>query len=233
MRNDLSTFSYSPTAASPASIGQLQASLNAFSRTIDDYSHSASNELVQAKKLKAQDRLKSFRADLAAFRDEFEILKGQRDDARTGQDRSELLGRRPHTTGTPEIVSGDEHSTPAPPAPYLSSNPLFAGRPPPQTYNAHYTQHDHAFRESSFLDTASSQLDGFLDRGRAVLGDLNQQRDVLKGTQRKLYSVGNTLGISGDTIRMVERRAKEDKWIFWSCVVVFVLFVWLVLHYLT
>ena len=82
------------------------------------------------------------------------------------------------------------------------------------------------------MSTTNAQLDEFLDRGRAVLGDLGQQREMLKGTQRKLYSVANTLGISGDTIRMVERRAKQDKWIFWGGVVVFVVFVVLVLRYL-
>jgi golgi SNAP receptor complex member 2 len=87
-------------------------------------------------------------------------------------------------------------------------------------------------RESSFFNKTSDQLDEFLDRGRAVLGDLGQQRDMLKGTQRRLYTVANTLGISGDTIRMVERRAKQDKWIFWGGVVVFFLFCWLVIHYL-
>lgn len=65
-----------------------------------------------------------------------------------------------------------------------------------------------------------------------MLGDLGDQRDMLKGTQRKLYSVANTLGISGDTIRMVERRAKQDKWIFWAGVVIFVIFVYFVLKWL-
>lgn len=87
-------------------------------------------------------------------------------------------------------------------------------------------------REHTFFNKTSEQLDEFLDRGRAVLGDLGQQRDMLKGTQRRLYSVANTLGISGDTIRMVERRAKQDKWIFWAGVIVFFLFCWLVIHYL-
>jgi Golgi SNAP receptor complex protein 2 len=50
---------------------------------------------------------------------------------------------------------------------------------------------------------------------------------------RRLYTVANTLGISGDTIRMVERRAKQDKWIFWTGVVVFFVFCGLVIHYLT
>lgn len=65
-----------------------------------------------------------------------------------------------------------------------------------------------------------------------MLGDLGDQREMLKGTQRKLYSVANTLGISGDTIRMVERRAMQDKWIFYGGVIIFFAFCWLVIHYL-
>ena len=82
------------------------------------------------------------------------------------------------------------------------------------------------------MTSTNAALDEYLERGRAVLGDLGDQREMLKGTQKKLYSVGTTLGISGDTIRMVERRAKQDKWIFWAGVVVFFLFCWLVIHYL-
>lgn len=91
---------------------------------------------------------------------------------------------------------------------------------------------NHALREQSFMSQTNNQLDEFLGRGRAVLEDLGHQREMLKGTQRKLYSVANTLGISGDTIRMVERRAKQDKWIFWVGVVIFFGFCWLVLRYL-
>ncbi|KAF4508217.1 hypothetical protein G6O67_004626 [Ophiocordyceps sinensis] len=75
-------------------------------------------------------------------------------------------------------------------------------------------------------------LDDYIARGQAVLGDLGQQREMLKNTQKRLYNVANTLGVSGDTIRMVERRAREDKWIFFAGAIVFFLFCWLVLHYL-
>ena len=81
------------------------------------------------------------------------------------------------------------------------------------------------------MQSTNTALDEYLERGRAVLGDLGQQREMLKGTQKRLYSVGTTLGISGDTIRMVERRAKEDKLIFWGGVFVFFLFCWLVIHF--
>jgi Golgi SNAP receptor complex protein 2 len=82
------------------------------------------------------------------------------------------------------------------------------------------------------MQQTHAHLDEFLDRGADVLSNLGQQREMLKGAQRRLYSVGTTLGISGDTIRMVERRAKQDKWIFWAGVVVFFVFCYFVLRWL-
>lgn len=141
--------------------------------------------------------------------------------------RNELLGRRPHHAATPENPYADS-SLPriSPFANPSSSSGLSFGA------SQDYNRETHALREQSFISNTNAQLDEFLDRGRAVLADLGQQRDILKGTQRRLYSVANTLGISGDTIRMVERRAKQDKWIFWGGVVVFFLFCWAVLHFL-
>lgn len=133
----------------------------------------------------------------------------------------------------PSAALAAQHSPFAPAQPYNPNapyrpNPYAAGAP----QGGDYDREGHVLRESTFFNKTSEQLDEFLDRGRAVLGDLGHQRDMLKGTQRRLYSVANTLGISGDTIRMVERRAKQDKWIFYAGVVVFFLFCWLVIHYL-
>jgi Golgi SNAP receptor complex protein 2 len=91
---------------------------------------------------------------------------------------------------------------------------------------------NHALREQTFFEKTHEQIDEFLERGSEVLGNLGQQRDILKGTQRKLYSVGNTLGISGDTIRMVERRARQDKWIFYGGVILFFVFAYFVIRWL-
>lgn len=55
------------------------------------------------------------------------------------------------------------------------------------------------------MSQTNAQLDEYLERGRAVLGNLGEQREMLKGTQKRLYGVANTLGVSGETIRMVER----------------------------
>ena len=147
-----------------------------------------------------------------------------------------MLGRRPHHTATPEnpyaaTNQAQQASTSSPWAPAhgrTESGALGFGTQSSSTY----TREDHALREANFFSTTNATLDEYLDRGRAVLGDLGQQREILKGTQKRLYGVANTLGVSGDTIRMVERRAKQDKWVFWAGVLVFVSFCWGVIHFL-
>ncbi|KAI4153222.1 MAG: hypothetical protein LQ341_000571 [Variospora aurantia] len=232
VRRDLDAFAENPAASSPALQGQISASLTSLSRTIDDYSETAKKELIQAKQEKAYERIKSFRAELLDYRQTFDHLKKDREDSQTTQARTELLGRRPHHTSTPE----NPYAQTLP-----SSSPLFSTnktRSPQASSLAFgaspndYTRERHALREQSFMSNTNTALDEYLERGRAVLGDLGQQKEILKGTQRRLYSVANTLGVSGETIRMVERRAKQDKWIFWAGVVTFFGFCWLVLHYL-
>ncbi|KAL9001665.1 MAG: hypothetical protein Q9188_005369 [Gyalolechia gomerana] len=234
VRRDLDAFAENPAASSPALQGQISASLTSLSRTIDDYSETAKKELISAKQEKAYERIKNFRSELLDYRQTFDHLKKDREDSQTTQARTELLGRRPHHTSTPE----NPYAQALP-----SSSPLFSTtnnpRNPqsssPSTFGASpndYNRETHALREQSFMSNTNTALDEYLERGRAVLGDLGQQKEILKGTQKRLYSVANTLGVSGETIRMVERRAKQDKWIFWAGVVVFFGFCWLVLHYL-
>ena len=146
------------------------------------------------------------------------------------QNRSELLGRRPHHASTPENPNANSPNLAAQNSPFRpskanSNNSPFGASP------TDYTRETHALREQTFMSSTNATLDEYLERGRAVLGDLGQQKEMLKGTQRRLYSVANTLGISGDTIRMVERRSKQDKWIFWGGVVVFCVFCYLVLRW--
>ena len=143
-------------------------------------------------------------------------------------DRGELLGRRPHGAGgggTPDNPYSNSHASSSSGQVGSSSGALGMG-------SNDTTRDSHALREQSFFANTHNALDEYLARGQAVLEDLGQQREVLKGTQRRLYSVANTLGVSGDTIRMVERRARQDKWIFWAGVVVFFGFCWLCLRWL-
>lgn len=245
IRADLTSLSNSP-GSNAALQGQITTSLTSFARTLDDYQRSIDVELVPDKAAKGKDRIANFRTELLEFRSQFAELKHTKEEQGHAADRSELLGRRPHTSQTPENPYSDaamkagsaSSSNPL----FRTSNPNFTpGQSGVNSYSAYQSPYglgndqsreNHALREQSFFGSANTTLDEYLERGRAVLGDLGDQREMLKGTQRKLYSVGTTMGISGDTIRMVERRAKEDKWIFWGGVVVFCLFVYFVLKWL-
>jgi hypothetical protein len=226
LQRDLAT----PPPYSTSLLGQISASLTSFSRTLDSYASLSKTELNSEKKSKAEQRLQTFRSELQSFREQFKELKLQSEEASALNNRTELLGRRPHNTGTPDnpysnaaIASG----------PAVTNSPWAPKEGGSLSINSgDYTRETHALREQNFFANTHTALDEYLARGQAVLGDLGQQREILKGTQKRLYSVANTLGISGDTIRMIERRTKQDKWIFWAGVVIFFGFCWLVLHYL-
>lgn len=208
----------------------MSASLASFTKTIDEYQSLARQEIVPKKQEEAFERAKRFRDDLSDFRSQVDSLKKTREEAQHQNNRTELLGRRPYNA-TPENPYANATTT--------TTNSTFQPRHggsqsggPLNLGSGDEAREAHAFREQNFFANTNNALDEYIARGQAVLGDLGQQRDMLKSTQKRLYSVANTLGISGDTIRMVERRAREDKWIFFAGVIVFFLFCWLVLHYL-
>lgn len=234
----------------PAALqGQITTSLTSFTRTLDTYAKQITNELVPEKKARDEDRLANYRTELLDYKSRFAALKHEAEEAKASTARSELLGRRPHGANhTPENPYSDANvASTARSAAAGDSGRLFRVNNPnfqpsesnpyssyqsPYALNGGDARENHALREQSFFSSTNATLDEYIERGRAVLGDLGDQREMLKGTQRKLFDVANTLGISGDTIRMVERRAKQDKWIFWGGVAIFVVFVYFVLRYL-
>lgn len=239
IKRDLANLTASPDGApTPAMLGALSASLTSFSRTLDEYSGLAKQELNPAKQEKAHERLRNFRTELTQFRAQLDSLKTRREDVAHDQNRSELLGRRPFTTSTPEnpyahsAAAASSSPTTVPTNRYGSGGIVGGTGGQMDMGSGDYTREAHAMREQNFFASTNTALDEYIARGQAVLGDLGAQRDMLKNTQRRLYSVANTLGVSGDTIRMIERRAKQDKWIFWAGVVIFFGFCWLVLHFL-
>ncbi|KAM0425067.1 hypothetical protein ACHAPT_009626 [Fusarium lateritium] len=227
LRAELSNLNTKPQA-SPAEIGNVSASIASFTKTLDEYQSLARQEIVPKKQDEAFERVKRFREDLSDFRSQVDSLKKVREDAQHQANRTELLGRRPYNA-TPENPYANATTTTQsafqPRHSSQPSGPLTTGSPDEM-------REAHAFREQNFFANTNQALDDYIARGQAVLGDLGQQREMMKNTQKRLYNVANTLGVSGDTIRMVERRAREDKWIFFAGVIIFFLFCWLVLHFL-
>ncbi|CCA68651.1 related to Golgi SNAP receptor complex member 2 [Serendipita indica DSM 11827] len=170
--------------------GQITASLAGFSRTIDDFDSVAKREMIKAKQEKAAMRVQKFRSDYTELKTQFDSAKRQAAEVRNSQQRSELLG----PPGTRQRFP----QTPAPPA----ESPFRGATPDP----LYASREQHALREHSFIQNTETQLDAFIAQGQEVLNNLVDQRQILKGTQRRLLSAANTLGLSRDTISWIERR---------------------------
>lgn len=72
-----------------------------------------------------------------------------------------------------------------------------------------------------------------LKSGSGILENLRDQRNTIKGAQRRMMDIANTLGLSNTTMRLIERRAREDKYILLAGMVLTLLVIVLVLIYFT
>ena len=87
-----------------------------------------------------------------------------------------------------------------------SESPFRGPTPVPATMPNAGLRENHALDEHSFLQSTEARLDEFLAQGQEVLNNLVDQRNVLKGTQRRLLDAANTLRLSRDVIGWIERR---------------------------
>ncbi|KAI0812347.1 V-snare-domain-containing protein [Irpex lacteus] len=194
---------------SAALLGQISASLAAMNRTVDDYDSMAKREMIKAKQEKALMRVQKFRADYADLRSQFEKIKTEKEAA----SRSELFAGSSSATlasSTPGDSRRRYLNPQQPPASEVSASPFRGPTPLPESN----LREEHALREHSFIQNTESRLDDFLSQGRAIYDDLVEQRNVMKGTQRRLLDAANTLGLSRDVIGWIERRSTQDMYIF-------------------
>lgn len=167
-------------------------------------------------------RVQKFRSDYTELRNEFERLKTEAErevritlsrpyfasltaalhrHQKAATSRSELLSpgfpgsdaRRRYGLSS-NSSSTPEHETSA--SPFRTPSPMVNGA----------TREQHLLREHTFTQQTSAQLDDFIAQGREVLDNLVDQRNMLKGTQRRLLDAANTLGLSRDVIGWIERR---------------------------
>lgn len=67
--------------------------------------------------------------------------------------------------------------------------------------------------------------------GNNVLGSLYSQRDTLKGAHKRILDIGNTLGLSNHTMKLIERRIHEDKYVVFGGMAVTTLIIIGVIYY--
>ncbi|KAF8557582.1 V-snare-domain-containing protein [Imleria badia] len=192
-------------------LGQISASLAAMQRTIEDYDAMIKREIIKAKQEKGQMRVQKFRADYADLKSQFEHINNER----AASQRDELLQGTPSGIQSPSASDARRRFAPtsqlnAPTSSQHSESPFRTPIPLP---NSTLREH-HALHEHSFIQSTEARLDEFLAQGREVLDNLVDQRNVLKGTQRRLLDAANTLGLSRDVIGWIERRSTQDMFIF-------------------
>ncbi|CAO1619921.1 unnamed protein product [Parajaminaea phylloscopi] len=234
--------SESPLSSTSVALqGQITASLNALGRTVEDYESTSKREINEAKREKAMGRVKKFREDEKEMRNNFARLK-DRDpstfqqnvgQAGTGASSSTSAyassSARAANASLESPFSLHARNSAAGPSPYETAaygrpaeDPLAAYRMNASAQamfggagGGDFTaRENHALREHSFIQNTEAQLDAFIAQGREVWGSLTEQRDILKGTQRKLLDAANTMGLSRNVINMIERRSTQDNIIF-------------------
>ncbi|KAG7243550.1 hypothetical protein INR49_011106 [Caranx melampygus] len=72
---------------------------------------------------------------------------------------------------------------------------------------------DETLQFNSSLHNAHKGMDDLLGSGSSILNGLRDQRSTLKGTHKKMLDVANMLGLSNTVMRLIERRATQDKFI--------------------
>lgn len=84
--------------------------------------------------------------------------------------------------------------------------------------------------QNSMLN-AHRGVDDMLMTGNNALDSLRSQRDKLKGAHKRILDIGNTLGLSNHTMRLIEKRISEDKYVLYIGMVVTVLVILIFIYY--
>lgn len=74
-------------------------------------------------------------------------------------------------------------------------------------------------------------VDDMLMTGHHALDNLKSQRDKLKGAHKRILDIGNTLGLSNHTMRIIEKRISEDKYVLYIGMAVTLLIIFIFIYY--
>ena len=91
---------------------------------------------------------------------------------------------------------------------------------------------DHAVQHNNSVRNATHGVDDMLEHGSDILDNLRSQRTTLKGAHKRLIDIGNTVGLSNTTMRLIEQRARSDGFVLFGGMVFTCLIVTLVVIYL-
>lgn len=213
---DLSSFEGN-LSTSPLSLqGSISTSITAFRKTIKEYGDLVNQNIKDESNAKHEQRLTKFQLDLQDFSAKFDSLRKQRDNLTHEANKQELLGRRHGGVGG----VGDSQGA------SLSDNP-FAQL---QQQQQQLSYLEGLYNERMSLSRGTQQLDHILEMGQQTFEDIVEQNDILRKLGAKFEESLVTLGVSQGTIKRIEKRAKQDKWLFWGCVILMFVCFWYILR---
>lgn len=90
---------------------------------------------------------------------------------------------------------------------------------------------DHSIQHNNSMNNAHQGVDEMLMTGSNVLENLRSQRETIKGAHKRLLDLGNTLGLSNQTMKMIEQRVSEDKYVMIGGMILTLLIIVIVIYY--
>ncbi|XP_043858066.1 Golgi SNAP receptor complex member 2 isoform X1 [Dromiciops gliroides] len=92
---------------------------------------------------------------------------------------------------------------------------------------------DESLQFNSSLQKVHHGMDDLIGGGHSILEGLRAQRMTLKGTQKKILDIANMLGLSNTVMRLIEKRAFQDKYFMIGGMLLTCVIMFLVVQYLT
>lgn len=90
---------------------------------------------------------------------------------------------------------------------------------------------DYSIQHQGSLQNSNRGVDEMISTGVNALESLRSQRLTLKGAHTRLLDMASTLGLSNHTIRLIEKRTSEDKFVLLAGMGITVLIVFLIVIY--
>lgn len=84
--------------------------------------------------------------------------------------------------------------------------------------------------EPGFMQQTSYALDDFLLQGQASLSNLREQRNILKSARGRALNSSSTLGVTKNLIQFINRRSKQDWYLFLAVVVVTIFLIFIIIR---
>ncbi|XP_055324524.1 probable Golgi SNAP receptor complex member 2 [Sitodiplosis mosellana] len=90
---------------------------------------------------------------------------------------------------------------------------------------------DYSLQHNNSMMNAHRGVDDMLSSGNSTLDSLRSQREKLKGVSKRILDMGNTLGLSNHTMKWIENRISQDKYVVYIGMVVTLLIIFIFIYY--